>query len=326
MKIAPIIHSRTYHCDFNSKFLVRPKTFMESDIQWARKNVLGSTMEIDGLQGLRLLVAKNDKFRLIGVTGFLKDICSKCTLSDGEIGESKELFYDDKGRSIYAFIGIVIENEQNSNYGSIPINYLWRMYLDEMIPIWSHTYQDTILRNFYDYTFEPSSTLNVLEPIIVGSMRLYESNEELDYRMFNFFSSCNDWNTFSFCSNIMDYNAVKQSDFSDITTSYNIITRLQRTNNTVSNTQSTYNDYKTVDNEEDEIGDIDSKKKKFKSIEDWINDISTNYSDVFIDAEDGFGGQHWTVSIRKCDRDYRAETRRSGVHEYRLIIKRSKNI
>ena len=72
MKVAPIIHTRTFSCDFNSEFLVRPECFMDSDIKWARKNVLGATGEIDGLQGVRWLIADNGKYRMAGVVGFLK--------------------------------------------------------------------------------------------------------------------------------------------------------------------------------------------------------------------------------------------------------------
>ena len=31
MKYAPLIHSRTYHCDFNAKFSVRPDDFTDED-------------------------------------------------------------------------------------------------------------------------------------------------------------------------------------------------------------------------------------------------------------------------------------------------------
>lgn len=99
MKAAPIIHTRTFSCDFNSEFLVRPAFFMDSDIKWARKNVSGATGEIDGLQGVRWLIADNGKYRMAGVVGFLKSICSKCQLSEADKMKSEELFCDDKAEA-----------------------------------------------------------------------------------------------------------------------------------------------------------------------------------------------------------------------------------
>ena len=104
MKIAPIIHTRTLFCDFNSEFLVRPCEFMDADIKWARKNILGTTVDIDGLSGFRWVVLDNEKYRIAGVVGFLKDICLKLDLNDTDKIKSEELFCDNKGRSIYAFL------------------------------------------------------------------------------------------------------------------------------------------------------------------------------------------------------------------------------
>ena len=100
VRIAPIIYTRTYRCDFNSEFMVRPDTFMDSDIKWVRKNVLDATGAIDGMRGERWLVIDNGTYRIAGLVGFLKDICEKCNLSNEESEKSKTLFYDDKGRLV----------------------------------------------------------------------------------------------------------------------------------------------------------------------------------------------------------------------------------
>ena len=80
MRVAPIIHTRTYSCDFNSEFMVRPDCFLDSDIKWARRNVLGATGAIDSIQGERWIIIDNGKYRIAGVVGFLKNICQKCVI------------------------------------------------------------------------------------------------------------------------------------------------------------------------------------------------------------------------------------------------------
>lgn len=232
MKVAPIIHTRTFSCDFNSEFLVRPECFMDSDIKWARKNVLGATGEIDGLQGVRWLIADNGKYRMAGVVGFLKSICSKCQLSETDKMKSEELFCDDKGRLVYAFIGIVIDKRHDCDYGSLSIDYLWKIYLDEVGQNWKRTYQEVILKGFVDINTKPVTSKGAKEVVIAGSKNLYEANAVSDYELFSSFL-CNGSKTdFSFCSNILDFNMVKQSEFTVITTSQNIITRITRENTT----------------------------------------------------------------------------------------------
>lgn len=230
MKVAPIIHTRTFSCDFNSEFLVRPECFMDSDIKWARKNVLGATGEIDGLQGVRWLIADNGKYRMAGVVGFLKNICMKCQLSETDKIKSEKLFCDDKGRLVYAFIGVVIDKRHNFDYGSISLDYLWKNYLEEIGPIWRRTYQEVVLKDFRDINEKLAVSKTSLESVIAGSKNLYEANAVSDYELFSDFLCNTSKDNFSFCSNIMDFNMVKQSEFTIITTSQNIITRITRDN------------------------------------------------------------------------------------------------
>ena len=109
MKAAVLIHTRTLHCDFSSDFLVRPEMFTSEDIQWARKYVLQATGRIDELRGFRWVVADNGNYRLVGVVGFLEDISKSCkSLTNEELAKSRTLTVDEKGRRVYAFIGMVV--------------------------------------------------------------------------------------------------------------------------------------------------------------------------------------------------------------------------
>lgn len=268
LRVAPIIHTRTFSCDFNTEFLVRPDRFMDSDIKWARKNVLGATGEIDGLQGVRWLIADNEKYRLAGVVGFLKSICSKCQLSMEDKQRSEELFCDNKGRLVYAFIGVVIDKINNIDYGKLTYEYLWNMYLSKMYPIWKRTYQEVSLEPFTDIKVEIASKFEPRESVFVGSKELLESNQALDYDLFIDYLCNNNKSYFSFCSNIMDFNMVKQSDFSIVTTSQNIITRMKRDNTITPSSESEEQQVKeSLSIEEKEpIQATESKKKSFVTL------------------------------------------------------------
>ena len=230
MRVAPIIHTRTFSCDFNSEFLVKPDSFKNLDIKWARKNVLGATGEIDGLHGVRWLIADNGKYRMAGVIGFLKNICSKCQMSEKDKLKSEELFCDDKGRLVYAFIGVVIDKFYNDSYGTISIDYLWGIYLNKIYPIWKRSFQEVVLEEFIDVDTKLATNTISAESVIVGTKKLFESNAASDYELFSDILCNGNKTNFSFCSNILDFNMVKQSEFSIITTSQNIITRLSREN------------------------------------------------------------------------------------------------
>lgn len=228
MRIAPIIHTRTYSCDFNSEFMVRPDTFMDSDIKWARKNVLNATGAIDGMHGERWLVIDNGKYRIAGLVGFLKNICEKCKLTNEELDKSQNLFCDDKGRLVYAFIGVVIDKANSFEIGKITYEYLWRKFLELIFPIWKRTYQEVLLKSFEEENFEKCNSSNVEAVENFGTPKLYEVNAVLDMQRFQYYLGNVAMSNFSFCSNLTEYNLVKQCEFTAISTSRNIIVRMNR--------------------------------------------------------------------------------------------------
>ena len=251
MKVAPIIHTRTFSRDFNSKFLVKPSIFFDSDIEWTRKNVQGATEQIDTLQGFRWLVVDNEKYRIAGVVGFLQNIYSEIenSLSENDKLKSKELFCDEKNRLVYAFIGVVIDKCNNNNYGTISLDYLWNVYFNKVYPIWKGTSENTIFENFENIEVKLTDTTITEKAINVGSKEFFESNAKIDYELFSYFLCNEQKKNFSFCSNLSSFNVVKRSEFSFITTSKNIITRIKRENisnsNSISNEQKLQVDYPT---------------------------------------------------------------------------------
>ena len=227
MIIAPLIHTRTFRNDFDSRIKVIPNSFLDSDINWVRKTILEATKSIDSLQGERWVIIDNSKFRIAGVVGFLKDICLKCHTNE-ESKEYEELFFDDKGRLVYAFIGIVINKSQTNNYCPVTRKYLWETFVKLIHPVWKRTYQEQIRVDFTDYNASENLNNNISDVNILDAKEFYESNPSLDYNLFLKYLCNKNKSNFSLCTNVNDYNVVKACSFSILTTTLNNITRMKR--------------------------------------------------------------------------------------------------
>ncbi len=219
MKVAPIIHSRTLNCDFNAEFLVRPERFNSDNIKWARENVLKATEDIDSLQGFRWLIVDNGKYRLAGVVGFLEDIC--CEAKE-EKGKFEKFFLDNRGRRTFAFVGVVIDKEDNDSYGDIDISTLWKVYVKEVKDIWEKKHQDSKSSEFEEIQVNSDS---VAEPDIE---KYSEANPELDKKEFARLMCDGKREKFSFCSNITSWQLAKEGAFDYVTTKSNNIERITK--------------------------------------------------------------------------------------------------
>lgn len=219
MKVAPIIHSRTLNCDFNAEFLVRPERFNSDNIKWARENVLKATEDIDFLQGFRWLIVDNGKYRLAGVVGFLEDICCE---EKEEKGKFEKFFLDNRGRRTFAFVGVVIDKEDNDGYGDIDISTLWEVYVKEVKDIWEKKHQDSKFSEFEEIQVKSDS---VAEPDI---KKYSEANPELDKKEFARLMCDGKRENFSFCSNITSWKLVKEGAFDYVTTKPNNIERITK--------------------------------------------------------------------------------------------------
>ena len=100
--------------------------------------------------------------------------------------------------------------------------------MELIFPIWKRTYQEVILKSFVEERFEKcnSSSIDVAENF--GTQKLYEVNATLDMQRFQYYLGNIAMSNFSFCSNLTEYNLVKQCDFTAISTSRNIIVRMNR--------------------------------------------------------------------------------------------------
>lgn len=230
MSFSTIIHSRTFHCDFISDFIVRPESFLATDIKFFRKYILQATENIDILNGFRWVIIDNEHYRIAGIVGFIKDMILESNLNQSELDELKLLAYDDKGRATYAFIGEAI-SKSNYKYTEINIDSLLREYIKFIRPKWmSATIQSTLSTVYAipDYADILKKSKPLIDSINLIDKDIYEANNKFDYELFQYFLNQELLENFSFCSNLENYNTIKNCDFSTLTTSNNNIVRLKR--------------------------------------------------------------------------------------------------
>lgn len=266
MSFSTIIHSRTFHCDFISDFIVRPESFLSTDIKFFRKYILQATENIDILNGFRWVIIDNEHYRIAGIVGFIKDMILESNLNQSELDELKLLAYDDKGRATYAFIGEAI-SKSNYKYTEINIDSLLREYIKFIRPKWmSATIQSTLSTVYAipDYGDILKNSKPLIDSINLIDKDIYEANNKFDYELFQYFLNQELLENFSFCSNLENYNTIKNCDFSTLTTSNNNIVRLKRDkSNTHINANSNSNSNILSDKSDT---DIKEKKKIMKTL------------------------------------------------------------
>lgn len=264
MSFSTIIHSRTFHCDFISDFIVRPESFLATDIKFFRKYILQATENIDILNGFRWVIIDNEHYRIAGIVGFIKDMILESNLSQSELDELKLLAYDDKGRATYAFIGEAI-SKSNYKYTEINIDSLLREYIKFIRPKWmSATIQSTLSTVYVipDYADILKKSKPLIDSINLIDKDIYEANNKFDYELFQYFLNQELLENFSFCSNLENYNTIKNCDFSTLTTSNNNIVRLKRDK---SNTHINANANSNILSDKS-ITDTNQKKKNMKTL------------------------------------------------------------
>ena len=124
MKIlaAPIIHARTKNVDFRTRFLVRPADFSEAASENVRSYVLNSTayFELAGSQGRRLVLC-DDTHVITGVSMDISRLSSAC-------GKKSDYCQEKKGRSNFAFIGLVFLKKEIRQAFDVPLTVLFDVY------------------------------------------------------------------------------------------------------------------------------------------------------------------------------------------------------
>lgn len=183
MKIAPLIHSRTFEVDFNSKFAVRPDDFTDSDIEWAREKILPSTQDLNILNDVRLVVASKGGKCFAGVACML-DLFAERVLSSDKRREAEEFFCDNRGRYIKLFLGYVIKDASSNKIPDVRPSDLWQMFKEYLAPEWNRKAPETVLAPYRD-VHEKNFVSSTPRPAqIFQGVELYEMNPVVNEKTF----------------------------------------------------------------------------------------------------------------------------------------------
>ena len=146
MEVAPLIHSRTGQCDYNSKFAVRPKGF--SEIQWARSKILAATRNIDRFNGIRRIVAAKNGICIAGIVCTMKYFVNNClTCSERDAAQP---YVDVHGRLYGVFLGYTFKGSANE----VPdVNYsdLWQWFSKYLVPEWEKKSARTVEVDYFNW-------------------------------------------------------------------------------------------------------------------------------------------------------------------------------
>lgn len=228
IEAAPLIHSRTLYCDFNPRFLARPRNMTDSQALQIRKKILEATKSVDSLKGFRWVVFREDSLCIAGLVCFVEQLAAQCQIEESD----KNFFLDSKGRPIYAFLGAVMADENVGNDAGIPeLSYqqLWDWYAEAMRDVWERQVVDTKLTDDEPIETENKS-LPDYEKHVIHSKDVYESSEMLDRNLFyKYLQLALKGKSVSYCSNITNFLDAKQSSYTAITTTDNIRRRLEET-------------------------------------------------------------------------------------------------
>lgn len=212
MQIAPLIHSRTLYCDFNPNFAVRPN---DLDANWAMKKVVNSTLDIDLLNGERLLTAYKGNIGIAGIACNFKNFIEKYVPE--VLDEAQKYFHDERGREIKIFLGYVF---QGNGVPNISYKDLWQMFQENLAPQWEFKVSETKI-----VEYKNCNTKN-----IGGKISPVESAGGID-----FYNNANSEKLFAqcisehknFCSNVDQYKIISSGEFNAVATSQGNIDRFK---------------------------------------------------------------------------------------------------
>ena len=215
MRIAPLIHSRTFYNDFNANFAVRPR---DLDVDWASCKILPSTRDIDLLHGFRRVVAKKGDFCIAGISGYFEDFIKKY-LPEIE-AEAQQYFRVEDNKKSKGFIGYVFRDDGVPN---VTFEDLWQMFNENMQRIWNSRNSETRYVNYTTWQTKNPPAEKPSGSQIIGNIECYEINEDNEEKIFNWCLS----QRIDFCSNVDQYKIFKDGKYKVLTAPNNVIKRIQ---------------------------------------------------------------------------------------------------
>ena len=214
LKIAPLIYSRTLHCDFHTNFAVRPK---DIDVTWARNKVLLAMNNINNLNGIRKIVAAKGDICIAGIGCNLSDFIEK---NLPEVKESAEKYFqDDNGRYIKVFLGYAFKGSSIPNVSHLD---LWKMFEKYFTPEWERKFFETVIAH-YDYEVsEKNSVKDIPNGEKVSNINFYidetTSDKLVDYCLTE---------RKNLCTNVDQMKIIDSGEFEIILTSRGLIDRFK---------------------------------------------------------------------------------------------------
>ena len=227
MKIAPLIHSRTGECDYNSKFAVSPTNFSSDIILWARRKILAATRNIDQLNGLRRLVAAKDGVCIAGVVCTMKYFVNNC-LTGSQQNDAKP-YVDVQGRLYGVFLGYAFKSDGNE----IPVVTnadLWQWFKNHLVPEWNRKSAQTVKVDYFDWDNVASARARETLPTDkYFDVQLYDAAKFDDEKLFREYLSeaLTSTNEIAFCSNVDKIQPVEDGIYTAVTTSAKNIAALK---------------------------------------------------------------------------------------------------
>lgn len=221
MEIAPLIHSRTGQCDYNSKFAVRPKNFSSNMILWARSKISPATRNIGCFDGIRRIVAAKNGTCIAGIVCSMKYFVNNCLT--GEEKESAQPYSHIRGTLYGVFLGYVFKCKGNE----IPIvsnSDLWQCFSKYLIPEWEKKSARAVEVDYFPCdkvkpAHAPNHETEFYDSAIVDDEELFR--EYLSKALIS-------PEKFAFCSNVENIQAVEDGIYTAVTTSASNVDKLKR--------------------------------------------------------------------------------------------------
>lgn len=228
MIYAPIIHSRTYNCDFNAQLAVRPSDYGNDDVKAIREYILAATSGIDFINGVRRVVFRHNEDVIAGMVGFLDEL-----RGNDDSDEALCFARDVRQRKTFAFIGIVIRDMEKHPLPYISKNLLWKIFKDNMLEKWKSKTAFTISVDFNDYKGDSysggDSNAGFNGWKQAGDLYFTEtlSDNQENILFHSMISKVAEHKSKSFCSNLDSKEAVKKNKFQYVTVSQSVIKSIE---------------------------------------------------------------------------------------------------
>ena len=211
----PVIYTRTFQCDYFTKFHVLPEFI---DASWLLPYIRSATTDMNPADNnIRKIIITDTDICIFGIIAYAKDIVDLSML---------DCTRDNKGRAVYGFYGFALQVDESAS--TVPVfekNAINAIYKKYIVPVWNDTVQQTQIPEALELQ-EKAASSNNAEPeylwnesvnIFTDEGDLYDS---LLYQAITGDLTC-------YCSAINDYKALKQSVFNYVVTSKNNIVRLK---------------------------------------------------------------------------------------------------